>query len=92
MANELFINITEIIAAISILVGLNVVLIYSLTRQKLNIANLFMPFTIMKGFDKKEWLLFLLLVINFFAFAIISSNAYNSYLSTYGVKPNTWFF
>ena len=42
--------------------------------------------------NKKEWLLFLLLAINGFGFAIIAMNTYNTYLDVYGVKPNTWIF
>ena len=93
MSTELlFINITETISAISFLIGCNVVYIYSMIRQKLHIGYLFKPFAIMKGFSKKEWFLFLLLIINGFAFAILSMNAHNSYLHEYGVKPNTWIF
>jgi hypothetical protein len=93
MENEiLFINITGTIAGISALIGCNIVIIYSMIRQKLHVGNLFLTFNIMKGFSIKEWLLFVLLVVNFFIFASISANAYNSYLHEYGVQPTTWFF
>lgn len=93
MENEiLFINLTGTIAAISALIGCNVVIIYSMGRQKLHIGYIFLGFVIMKGFNGREWLLFVLLVINFFAFAIISGNAYNSFLDKYAVKPDVWLF
>ena len=88
----LFINISEALSVIFFLIGCNVLLIYSMIRQKLPVKNLFMAFHIMKGFNKKEWFLFLLLIINGFAFAIISMSVYNNYLHEYGVKPNTWIF
>ena len=93
MSSELFfINITEAISVGSFLIGCNVLIIYSMIRQKLPYANLFFAFKIMKGFNRKEWLLFLLLIINCFAFAMISMNAHNSFLHKYGVQPNTWLF
>ena len=88
----LFINITEVISTVSFLIGCNVVLICSMVRQRLNFGHLFMPFEVMKGFSKKEWFLFILLIINCFAFAIMSMNAHNSFLDKYGFKPNTWLF
>jgi hypothetical protein len=93
MSSELlFINITEAISAVSFLFGCNMVLTYSLFRQELPFGNIFTPFKVMKGFSKKEWILFILLIINSAIFAIISMNAHNSYLHKYGAKPDTWLF
>jgi hypothetical protein len=93
MSSELlFINITEAISAVSFLFGCNMVLTYSLFRQELPFGNIFTPFKVMKGFSKKEWILFILLIINSAIFAIISMNAHNFYLHKYGAKPDTWLF
>jgi hypothetical protein len=79
MATEiLFINISEALSVIFFMIGCNVLLIYSMIRQKLPAKNLFAAFNIMKGFNKKE--------------RLISISAYNNYLQEYGVKPNTWIF
>jgi hypothetical protein len=92
MNNELlFINLTETIAIVSILIGCNAVFFSSMIRQKLSFGYVFFAFYILKGFNKREWLLLILFIIVGAIFATVSGNAHNAFLDKYGTKPDTWF-
>ena len=88
----LFINITESVALVSILIGCNAVIILSIIRQKISFGYLFFAFYILKGFSRKEWLLLILFIIVGGVFATVSGNAHNEFIHKYGMKPETWFF